>query len=291
MKLLREPLVHFLVMGAAIFGIYGLMGGQEVERQEQVITITAGEIGWLTDTWKKTWHRPPTIEERENLIKHYLRELILYREALAMGLDRDDIVIRRRLVQKLEFLTQDVVSPQPPTENELHQYYETHIDRYHPPDLITLTHVILDPNKRGDETFKDAETIKAQLIRLNQAPDDTLSFGDLKMLKNYYPKHSEAELAKFFGRGFAQQVFELNPQEWHGPVVSEYGVHLVYVHERQKSKAPTFSELKAKVRQDWENNKREQLYEKFIASLIARYDVTIEEVPIAKKWGTHKEGS
>ena len=98
MKFFREPLVHFLVIGAAIFVLYGLMGQQDVEEQERAITITAGEINWLTDTWKKRWNRPPTPEERAGIIDQYLREMILYREAVAMGLDRGDIVIRRRLV-------------------------------------------------------------------------------------------------------------------------------------------------------------------------------------------------
>jgi hypothetical protein len=227
MKLLREPLVHFLVIGAAIFVLYGLMGQQDAEEQERTITISAGEIGWLTDTWKKRWNRPPTAEERNGLIKQYLRERILYREAVAMGLDRDDTVIRRRLAQKLEFLTQDLISPQPPTEDELRTYFETHMDRYQPPDLITMTHVFLDPDKRGDQTLKDAETIKAKLNALEQPPQDARSFGDPFMLQSYYPERSEAELAKLFGRGFTEPVFKLEPQQWHGPVLSGYGVHLV----------------------------------------------------------------
>jgi len=96
MKFFREPLVHFLVIGAAIFVLFGLMGRQQAEEQERAITITAGEIGWLTDTWQKRWNRPPTAQERDGLIQQYLREMILYREAVAMGLDRDDTVIRRR---------------------------------------------------------------------------------------------------------------------------------------------------------------------------------------------------
>ncbi len=112
MKLMLEPLIHFLIIGAAIFGLYGLMGQQEAEEQERAITITAGEIGWLTDTWKKRWNRPPTPEERAGLVNQSLRETILYREAVAMGLDRDDTIIRRRLAQKLEFLAQDLIRPE-----------------------------------------------------------------------------------------------------------------------------------------------------------------------------------
>ena len=290
-RLIKEPLVHFLIIGAAIFVLYGLMGRQDTEVQERAITITAGEIGWLTDSWQKRWNRPPTPEERAGIIDQYLREMILYREAVAMGLDRDDTIIRRRLAQKLEFLTQDLISPQPPTEDELHAYFEAHIDRYRPPDLITLTQVFLDPDKRGDQTLKDAEAIKAQLIALEQPPEDARSFGDPFMLQSYYPERSEAELSKLFGSGFARPVFELAPQKWHGPVLSGYGTHLVYVHDLQEAEPPRFTDVEEQVRQDWENDRREELNEQFIASLMGRYDVTIEEVPLDENSWVLKEQS
>ena len=279
----KEPLVHFLVIGAAIFVLYGFMGQEDAEEQERAITITSGEINWLTDAWQKRWNRPPTAEEREGLINQYLREMILYREAVAMGLDKDDTVIRRRLAQKLEFLTQDLISPQPPTENELQSYFEAHIDRYQAPDLITLTHVFLDPDKRGNRTLKDAETIKTKLIALKQPPQDARSFGDPFMLQSYYPERSEAELAKLFGRGFAEPVFKLEPHQWHGPVLSGYGTHLVYVHDRRKAQPPVFADVKEQVRQQWESDKREQLNEQFVASIVARYDVTIEDAATKKQ--------
>ena len=291
MKFFREPLVHFLAIGASIFVIYAFWGQQDVQEQERAITITAGEIGWLTDSWKKRWNRPRTEKERVGIIDQYLREMILYREAVAMGLDKDDTVIRRRLAQKLEFLTQDLISPQPPSEEELRTYFKAHMDRYQQPDLITLTHVFLDPDKRGDQTLKDAETIKTKLIALKQPPQDARSFGDPFMLQSYYPERSEAELAKLFGRGFAHPVFKLAPQQWHGPVLSGYGTHLVYVYDLQKSEPPRFTEVEAQVRQDWENDKREQLNEQYIASLMGRYDVTIEDVAIGEKLGTLKEES
>ncbi len=282
-RLIKEPLIHFLVIGAAIFLLYGFMGQEEAEEQGRDITITAGEIGWLTDSWKKRWNRPPTPEEREGLIRQYLREMILYREAVAMGLDRDDTVIRRRLAQKLEFLAQDLIRPKPPEEGELRTYFEAHIDRYQPPDLITMTHVFFDPDKRGDQTLKDAETIKTKLIAWKHPPQDARSFGDPFMLQSYYPERSEAELAKLFGRGFAEPVFKLAPHQWHGPVLSGYGTHLVYVHDRRVSEPPKFEDVEPQVRLDWENDKREQLNEQYIASLMGRYDVTIEDEAVDGK--------
>jgi len=281
MKLLREPLVHFLVIGAGIFVLYGFFRQQDVAVQERTITISAAEVNWLTETWQKRWNRPPTEEERAGLIEQYLREMILYREALVMGLDQDDIVIRRRLAQKLEFLSQDLLRTKSPSKGELRAYFETHIDRYLPPDLITLTHVFLDPDLRGNEALTDAETIKTKLNTLKEPPQDPRSFGDrLMLLQSYYPERSEAELSRLFGSGFAQSVFEFAPRQWHGPVLSGYGVHLVYVHDRQETDPPIFSEVEEQVLQDWESDKREQINEQFIANLLARYDVTIEDAPI-----------
>lgn len=291
MKWLREPLVHFLFIGAALFALFEFIGPQDAEDQERVITITAGEIDWLTGTWKKRWNRPPTVEEREALIKQYLREMVLYREAVAMGLDRGDTIIRRRLAQKLEFLTQDLIRPQEPTPEELQAYFETHIDRYQTPSFITLTQIFFDPDKRGNQTLEEAEVIKAKLIALNQSPQDARSFGDPFMLQSYYPERSEAEMSKLFGRGFAEPIFKLAPQEWHGPVLSGYGVHLVYVHARQDAEPPKFKDFAERVRRDWENDQQKQLNEQYIAGLMDRYEVTIEEVPVDEKSGAPKEKS
>jgi len=289
MKFFREPLVHFLAIGAALFVIYGLWGQQEGEENERAVTITAGEINWLTDAWQKRWNRPPTEKERKGLIDQYLREMILYREAVAMGLDKEDTVIRRRLAQKLEFLSQDLITPQPPTQEELQAYFETHMDRYQAPDLITMTHVFIDPDLRGDRTLADAKTIKLKLQALKEPPRDAHGYGDPFMLQSYYPERSKAELLKLFGSGFAKSVFELATRQWHGPVLSGYGTHLVYVHDHRKSPPPTFAEAQAQVRRDWENDKREQLNEQFIASVVARYDVTIEEASGSAKPGAPRE--
>jgi peptidyl-prolyl cis-trans isomerase C len=280
MKIFREPLVHFLAIGAAIFVLYSFWGQKDAGENERAITITTGEITWLTDAWQKRWNRPPTDGEREGLVDQYLREMVLYREAVAMGLDRDDTVIRRRLAQKLEFLSQDLISPKPPTEDELKAYFEAHIDRYQSPDIITLSHVFIDPDLRGDSTLVDAESIKKQLQALKEPPKDIRAYGDAFMLQSYYPDRSEAELLKLFGSGFARSVFELEPKQWHGPVLSGYGTHLVYVHDLLEADPPIFAEVKEQVLQNWEGDKREELNEQFVASIVSRYDITIEGISI-----------
>jgi peptidyl-prolyl cis-trans isomerase C len=289
LKLLREPLLHFLVIGAALFVLYGFWGQQDTQEQERTIIISAGEVAWLTDAWEKRWNRPPTPEERQGLVDQYLRERILSLEAIAMGLDRDDSVIRRRLAQKLEFLSQDLISPQPPTEDELQAYFTEHLERYQAPDLVTMTHIFIDPDLRGDRTLADAEAIKEKLVQLPEPPQDAQAYGDSFMLQSYYPERSQAELLKLFGSGFAKSVFELKPGQWHGPVLSGYGTHLVYVHDHQKPEPPVFVDVEAQVRQEWESDKRAELNMQFIDSMIARYEVIIEDGAVTQEAKDVKE--
>ena len=287
----REPLIHFMIIGACVYLLYGLYGqqDQDVEGLDRTLTVTAGEIAWLEEAWAKRWNRPPTPVERQGLINQYVRETVLYREALAMGLDKDDTIIRRRLAQKLEFLSQDLVRPSPPSEADLHAFFETHIDRYRPPDLITVSQVFIDPDKRGAQTLEDAETIKAKLEVLPQPPANIRDFSDSFMLQSYYPERSEAEMAKLFGSEFAQSVFGLKPEQWHGPVLSGYGVHLVFVHQRQVAPSPTFSQVEERVRRNWEDERRQELNEQFVARLLARYNVVIEDQTSGEKTAVAEE--
>jgi hypothetical protein len=287
----REPLIHFMIIGACVYLLYGLYGqqDQDIEELDRTLTVTAGEIAWLEEAWAKRWNRPPTPVERQGLIKQYVRETVLYREALAMGLDKDDTIVRRRLAQKLEFLSQDLIQPSPPTEEELLAYFETHLDRYRAPDLITLTQIFFDPDKRDAQALEEAEIVKVKLEALPQPPPDSRDFGDSFMLQSYYPERSEAEMAKLFGGGFAQSVFDLKPEQWHGPVLSGYGVHLVYVHQRQVTPPPTFSQVEERVRQDWADDKRQELNEQFIGGLLARYNVVIEDETSDEKTAVAEE--
>ena len=276
-RLTREPLIHFAIIGACIYLLFSLYGQQENEALERTITITSGEIVWLEDSWAKRWNRPPTPMERQGLIDQYVRETVLYREALAMGLDKDDTIVRRRLAQKLEFLSQDLIRPSPPGEAELRAYFEAHSDRYRPPDLVTMTHIFFDPDKRDTQALEEAETVKISLETLEEPPADSRDYGDPFMLQSYYPERTQDELSKLFGGEFARSVFALEPERWHGPVLSGYGVHLVYVHQRQEAPAPTFSGVEDRVRQDWEEEKRRDLNEQFVTGLLARYNVIIED--------------
>ncbi len=275
---LREPLLHFLVLGAAIYGAYALAAPDVEQEAGDRITVTRGEVDWLTAGWEKRWGRSPTPGERSGLIEQYVRETIFYREALAMGLDRDDTIVRRRLAQKLEFLALDLIQPAAPSEDELRSYFESHLDRYRPPDVTSFTHIFFDPDRREDDTLVDAEAVLAELRASPGAPEDSGGLGDAFLLQRYYPERSELEVSKLFGREFARSVFELEPERWHGPVLSGYGVHLVYVHGRTVAPTPEFADVAERVREDWEGERRDALSEEFVEELIGRYEVIVEDV-------------
>ncbi|MGI9517464.1 MAG: peptidyl-prolyl cis-trans isomerase, partial [Pirellulaceae bacterium] len=230
----------------------------------------------LSDTWQQRWNRSPTEQELDGLIKQYLRETVLYREAVSMGLDKDDTIIRRRMAQKLEFLANDLIQPETPSDEDLTKYFEENIDQYQAPELVTFTHVFLDPDKRENATLDDAEQLKSQLIAEGRDPADISGVGDPFMLQRYYPERPESEVAKLFGREFAANVLGLETRQWHGPVLSGYGVHLVYVHGRREFPVPDFDMVADQVREDWMNAKRAEMNDEYIDSLLARYTVVIE---------------
>jgi peptidyl-prolyl cis-trans isomerase C len=276
-KLLREPLLHFMFIGAAIYLLYGVFAEPLPEGDDKTIVVSAGEIEWMQTSWQKRWNRPPTAEEFDGLIQQYIKETVLYREALTMGLNQHDQVIRRRLAQKLEFLAKDLVALTPPTEAELQSYFAEHQERYQEPALYTFTQVFIDPDKRGDTTLDDAEAIKATLIAKGDAIEDAGARGDDFMLQNYYPQKDPLEIQKLFGSGFAESLVELSPGQWHGPVLSGYGVHLVYVSNVSEPPAPDFAKLRERVVQDWTTDRGEELNDKFYANLREQYTVVIEE--------------
>ena len=275
-KLAREPLFHFIAIGAAIYLLYGVFAESVPVADDKTIVVSAGEIEWMRSSWQQRWNRPPTEEEFDGLIQRYIRESVLYREALTMGLNQHDMVIRRRLAQKLEYLAKDLVALTPPTEEELQAYFATHQERYQQPDLYTFTQVYIDPDKRGDATLRDAEEIKATLIAAGDAIEDAGALGDGLMLQNYYPENDPSDIQRNFGSGFTESLLELSPDQWHGPVLSGYGVHLVYVSHINEAPMPVFAELRERVTEDWKLDRGEELNEKFYANLRDQYTVVIE---------------
>jgi hypothetical protein len=275
--LARQPLVHFLVIAGAIAAAVSWLGDGDAGRPDRTIRITPEKIARLEAEWRARWKRAPTAEELDSLIRARVREAALYREALAMGLNEDDPVIRRVLVRKLEGIARDLVEISlSPTEQDLAAYFEQQQDRYRPPALITFTHVFLDPDRRGERTLPDADAVLAELRSKGPPTEDVGDLGDPFMLQRYYPQKTEQRIASLFGREFARSVFELPAGQWHGPVLSGYGTHLVYVDGRSEFPTPTLAAIEERVRQDWIDEKRKEITEEYFDQLLTRYDVIVE---------------
>ena len=281
MKFLREPLLHFILIGAAIFGAYVIYGAPEEEEamNDRRIVIDKAIIDSFVARWKARWYREPTRQELSGLVNHHIRETILYQEAIALGLDKDDPVTRRRMAQKLEFLTRDIADLKQPAEGELERYYQENQDEYKNPDLITFTHIYIDPDKRGDATLDDANALLAELTAAGIPDALAADKGDRFMLPNSFSLQTRIEVSKSFGSGFTDSIMKLQPGQWHGPVLSGYGTHLVYVSALENGSVPAFDEVKDKVMQDWQASQQEKVEKQFYEELKSRYEIVFDGVP------------
>jgi hypothetical protein len=266
-----------LILGLAIYSGYAWLNPGEAPESDQTIVVGAGELAWMRTSFEKRWNRPPTPNELEGLTKEYVRETAFYREALAMGLDKDDTIVRRRLAQKLEFLVQDLIDVSPPSDADLETYFDEHHADYRQPDLITFTHAFVDPDKWGNETESHAATVQEALEEADDPTSSAKELGDPFMLQLYYPERTEADISKLFGGGFAQSVSGLSLGAWQGPVLSGYGVHLVYVHDRETFPEPAFANVRDRVAEDWMEAKRAELNDEYRERLLEKYTVVIED--------------
>jgi PPIC-type PPIASE domain len=279
-KLIREPFIHFLLLGAAIFIANRLVSGR-AENQPGKIVITQGQITSLVIGFSRTWQRPPTREELEGLIRDRVREEVYSREAIAMGLDRDDPIIRRRLQQKLAFVTDDVAAVAEPTDAELADYLKTHAASFGVDRKFTFSQVYLDPNKHRERLAQDAKELLVQL-RQRGRDVDLSSLGDTFLLEHRFEAAPTTEIAKQFGDKFVAKLTDVPIGQWFGPVESGYGMHLVFVEERTEGRLPELAEVRDPVRREWANARRLELNEKFFQNLLKHYKVVVEKIDPAK---------
>ena len=280
-KFLRDPLIHFLVIGALIYAGYGLLDTDSDTEDTRTINISSGEIEALTDQWSRLWNRPPTEAELAGILRKHVRTQILYREAKAMGLDSQDTVIERRLAQKVELLSRSLVVPAEPSDEVLANWYSENKDRFRTPDTYTLSQVFFDPDKRDDATLDDAQAALEVLEGRASVPQDLSEYGDSSMLNNYYAGRSELDIRKAFGGGFTEKVIVLSSGQWHGPILSGFGTHLVYLHGVTRQQAPALADIKSQVRDAWMEEQIETLSARFLDELVSRYEVVVEETSVA----------
>lgn len=276
-KFFKEPLIHFLLAGAGMFVLFGMVGDREMEAvvKTEEIVITSGRLESLTGQFAKVWQRPPTAKELQGLIDEHVCEEIMYREALAMGLDRDDTIVRRRMRQKLEFLSEDIVSLRDPTEEDLAAYLAAHPDDFRVEPVLSFKQVYLNPDRHGDQIDGVALGLLAELSRAG-AGADASKLGDNLLLGHEFEAITRRDIANRFGREFTMAVLEAPEGEWYGPVRSGFGSHLVFIRERVDSRIPSLAEVRDQVTRDWSAAEREAANVGFYNGLRARYRVTVE---------------
>jgi parvulin-like peptidyl-prolyl isomerase len=268
---LQEPLFHFLLIGSAVFGLNAVFasrqdGGRTSNRE---IVVSQGRIRSMEETFRRQWGRPPSANELKGLVNDYVREEALMREAIVLGLDRDDAVVRRRLAQKMEFLSEDAVSVMQPTEADLRAYLAAHVKDFAAEPRLTFSQIGLDPEKQ-----KDAGRL---LTELNHGRDDLETLSFIRMLPVHVDTMAHGDVLTLFGPEFTATLQTLPRGRWVGPVPSGYGQHLVRLEAIEPGHAQSFEAARDAVAREWSAAKRQEMKDAQINELLSRYSITIEK--------------
>ena len=273
-KLYKEPLLHFLIIGSLIFVLFSIVNKDAINVSDNKIVVTAAEIERLSGNWSKKWNRSPTETELQGLIESYIKEEVYYREALALGLDQNDTILRRRLMQKMEFLSNDLAELNQPDETELNKYFVDNLDKYKLPARVSFTHIYFSLDKRGAMALEDSKKTLSELD-VPRAPER----GDRFMLEYDFVQETPFEVTRLFGTGFAEQLFTLETNTWQGPVESGYGLHLVRISEKIDSRMPELASVIDKVRTDLMFERRQKMNKEIYEKFKERYEIVVEDMP------------
>ena len=271
-RVLREPLVHFLAIGAALFLWFAWRGDGTSSGR---IVVTQGRIEHLAAGFQKTWQRQPSETELTGLIDEFVREEIATREAEEMGLDADDTIIRRRLRQKLEFLVEDAAVATPPTDEELRRYLDEHPDAFRLEPRLSIRQVYVSRDRRGEGADAEVSRVLAELRAAG--PDVAIDeVGDALMAPQEMELATPFEIERSFGDRFAAAVVDLPSGEWSGPIESGYGPHLVLVRERVEGGVPELDAVRQKVERELLDARRREQLEAMYKKLLEKYEVRID---------------
>jgi peptidyl-prolyl cis-trans isomerase C len=279
LRWLREPLLHFLLIGAAGFVLYGYVHRGESANTSYKIYLSLDDLKQLDISFVSQWQRQPTAEEFTGLVEQFIRQEILYREGLAMGLDKDDIIVKRRMAQKMEFLSEDVTSAHEPSTAELQAWYASHTQMFALPDRATFRHLYFSIDHHGADAKKAAE---AALRHIAQMPEDRgaeEANADPFMFQDYYGDRAPYQLAKEFGPAFAVELFKLKTGHWQGPIESGYGWHLIWIESIAPGKVPAFEEVEPDVKTAWLADQKAIQWQKAYATMRAKYEVIAPQLP------------
>ncbi len=274
LKLLREPLLHFALLAGMIFAAYSFVASDGPEERTASIVVSAGKIEQMSAIFTRTWQRPPGPEELKGLIDDYVKEEIYVREALALGLDRDDTVIRRRLRQKMEFMTSADVDALTPSDGDLQVYLDAHAPDFAEEPQVAFDQVFLNPDNHPGTEDREAVALLASLR--SDPTADPSQMGDGSLLPYDFPLTSLSGVSRVFSPEFADAVARAEPDVWSGPMASAYGLHLVRVTARSPGRLPLLADIRDTVLREWSNAKRQELEAARMDEMLGRYDVRID---------------
>jgi peptidyl-prolyl cis-trans isomerase C len=275
LQFLREPLLHFVVIAAILFLIFDWRNEEAAPATEHEIVLTEDDLLQIALPMRAQGFPDPTPEQMRSLIETKVREEVLYREALAMGLDANDTIIKRRLAQKMDFLAEDLSDLRKPTEAELRQWLATHTEVFIYPPRVSFHHLYFS----FDEHALQAQALATQaLFAVAQQPAAPAGIiGDVFMFQDAYAERTPAQVAMVFGGPFATALFSLEPGAWSGPVESGYGWHLVYIDALAPQHIPEFEEVDPEVRMEWMANQRAQFKEAAYDAMRAKYKLVLPD--------------
>jgi len=267
-RLLREPLLHFLLLGALLFLAYGWLNRAGLAAPDEIV-VSQSQVEGLVMQFERVWQRAPTVEERQALVNSWVRDEVFYREALAMGLEQDDPVVRRRLSQKVQFILDTGSESAAPTDAELQAWLDANPDRYRVEATYALNQHYFDPARHGERI----ESIVAQAQRALAAGRPAT--GDPTMLPAKLEGRA-ADVERQFGAEFEQALRTLPVGGWQGPVRSAFGLHLVELTARTDAREASLADVRPEVARDLMEARAESAQEALYQDLRAKYEVRIE---------------
>jgi len=279
---LREPLVHFLVLGAALFVVSrAVKPATDRTGPSRQIVLSLDDLRQLQIGFAAQWQRPPTEREMLGLLENRIKEEILYREALAMGLDKDDTIVRRRMAQKMEFLAEDVSTAHEPTTEELKAWFAGNTAMFTQAARVTFRHLYFSPDRRGRTARPDATAALAKLAGKPAGWAGAAALGDPFMFQDYLADRTPEQIAKDFGPPFAKALFVETPGAWTGPIESGYGWHLVFVDSLTPERAPSFEEIEPDVKTAWLAKRKAEAWDEAYRKMRAKYELVLPAPPQA----------
>jgi hypothetical protein len=273
---LGEPLVQFLLIGAILFlGYQVLNPSPEAGRPSTRVELAEDDVRQMSVAWLAQGRPAPTPEQMRNLVEMRIREEILFREALALGLDKGDTIVKRRLAQKMEFLFEDVSALREPTREELKAWFEKNAERFALAPRASFRHLYFSPDRRGMRAREDAARALDKLRGKPASAPDGAALADRFMFQDYYGDRSLEEMAKLFGPRFAETLLRQPPGSWQGPIESGYGWHLVWVDSATPRRVPVFEEVEAEVKTEWIGDQRAETRRRAYEAMRARYEIVL----------------